>query len=1096
MINYIQDIIKTKDINIKKLYHISDIHIRRYDRHVEYDIVFNNLYNYLNTRDAKTGLIVITGDVLHAKDNLTPDCVIKCYKFLKSLSEIMPVILIAGNHDMVESNKHIKDSLDSILTERSIDNLYYFKNSGIYKYGNIIFGVSSLLDNVFIKADEIDNTDDEILIGLYHGPVGQCATAVGVVLHGDKQLDDFNGYDYVLLGDIHKFQYLNHKKKPNENRIAYASSLISQNFAETDIYHGCLVWDLVKKNSKYVIIENPYRHMVMDIITGVVIVDNIEINIDNYIFPTNAKVRLNITDTDKEISDKIKKKIKKRFPNITFYETFINKNDTIDTNHYVINYEDLLNGFLNKLSEEEIIECKQLFNKHLETININNDKQLCTWSLIDIEFSNLFAYGENNKLDFTKLPNNDIVGLFAPNSHGKSSLIDIILFSLYDNFSRNAYSKHRTIPSYIVNNRKKNFESKIRFKLGGDIYTVHKKGVLKGKNNSKTGMAISFDVYDFVKQTNNDILFLTRKDRFETQSEINSVIGTYDDFCLTTLFLQNKEKNFYDMSSTDRKVFLYNMFNLDKFEKLYDIFKNDEKHSKIRKEDNEDKIKNIDIDNIIEEKDKRVKIKKKLNKKIEYISSIKQNIIKKKNKYIKQLNNVEQDIINMNININYNFNDLWWLNRNLDICNIIINSNDLCKINTDTNINNVLLKFTEIKASYTNNINNINNYYTDIDYNKCINKLLTVYKNMTKEHIYSNYEIYKNNISYYNQLKYKLELVNKQLEINKINYNCSVCIKRKDIYEASIKEKEQLDYDISELETKLLFNWEDFYNDYNYCINAYDSYRKDLCNSIINHYSFMNEFYTRNKETKYDIPKYIEYLKNNIKYINNKETIKKIKHLDDKISKIDNKLSIYNKELNDTLYELAIYETKFNTYIEIKEEIKKNTKLFNIHSVLKKACHINGIPSKIISTRLNDIEERVNELISQFINKKINVLLDGNNIVVHIIALDNNNRGDGNVNNMIVNILGGMEMFIINIAFKIALANVSIIPKNKMLIIDEGVSVLDKSHIEKFDKIAQFLNSNYNNVILISHIDSLKDFISEYITIYKDSSGFSHINYI
>jgi predicted MPP superfamily phosphohydrolase len=107
--------------NIKKIFHISDIHIRRYYSNVEYYIVFNNLYIYLNNQKDKLGLneglIVITGDVLHAKDNLTPDCVIKCYKFLKTLSEIMPVILIAGNHDMVESNKHIKDSLDSILTE-------------------------------------------------------------------------------------------------------------------------------------------------------------------------------------------------------------------------------------------------------------------------------------------------------------------------------------------------------------------------------------------------------------------------------------------------------------------------------------------------------------------------------------------------------------------------------------------------------------------------------------------------------------------------------------------------------------------------------------------------------------------------------------------------------------------------------------------------------------------------------------------------------------------------------------------------------------------------------------------------------------------
>ncbi len=1081
----VNEIIIDTNIIFHKLYHISDIHIRRYDRHVEYDIVFNNLYSYLKEQELASGLIVITGDILHAKDNLTPDCVIKCYRFLKSLSEIMPVVLIAGNHDMVESNKHIKDSLDSILTERSIDNLYYFKNSGIYKYGNIIFGVSSLLDNKFIKAEDI-NYPDNIKVALYHGPVGQCATAVGVVLHGDKQLDDFIGYDYVLLGDIHKFQYLNNKKILN-NRIAYASSLISQNFAETDIYHGCLVWDLVNKKSEYIIIDNPYRHMVMDIITGVVIVDNVEIDInslENNSLPTNAKIRLNVTDTDKEVSDKIKKKIKKKYPNITFYECFISKNEIINPTQYTINYNDLLNGFLNKLSDEETTECKQLFNKKIEEININNDKQLCLWSLIDIEFSNLFAYGENNKLDFTKLPMNDIVGLFAPNSHGKSSLIDIILFSLYDNFSRNVYSKHRTIPSYIVNNKKKNFETKIRFKLGGDIYTVHKKGVVKGKNNSKTGMAISFDVYDFIKQTNNDILFLTRKDRFETLTEINSVIGSYDDFCLTTLFLQNKEKNFYDMSSSDRKLFLYNMFNLDKFEKLYDIFKNDEKHSKIKKEDNEEKLNNIDIDNIIEEKDNRIKMRKKLNKKIDYINSIKKKIIKKKNKYIKTLNNIEYSNISNVINYNFNSNDLWWLKRNLEICYLITNTETISQEH-NYNINQFTKLIYSLNASLNTSFDTtFNNTNYDI-----INKNTKgyKYKNMSRDDIYNNYEKYKTDLIEYKQLEYKLELVNKQLEINQINNNCSVCMKRKEIYDNYIKEKHILQKQIDNLNMyNLNVNWDEIWNDYNYWMNIYNSYKLDICNNIVNHYQYMNCFHSRPINKYQEITNYIEYLKINIKYINNSETIKNIKKLDIKLDKIDNKLSDYNKQLNETLYELAIYETKFNTYIELKEEIKKNTKLFNIHSVLKKACHINGIPSKIISTRLNDIEDRVNELISQFINKKINVLLDGNNIAVYI----------KDSNNMIVNILGGMEMFIINIAFKIALANVSIIPKNKMLIIDEGVSVLDKNHIEKFDKISQFLNSNYNNVILISHIDSLKDFISEYIHINKDTHGFSHINYI
>ena len=85
-------------------------------------------------------------------------------------------------------------------------------------------------------------------------------------------------------------------------------------------------------------------------------------------------------------------------------------------------------------------------------------------------------------------------------------------------------------------------------------------------------------------------------------------------------------------------------------------------------------------------------------------------------------------------------------------------------------------------------------------------------------------------------------------------------------------------------------------------------------------------------------------------------------------------------------------------------------------------------------------------------------------------------------------------MFIINIGFKIALSSLSLLPKNKLLIIDEGVSVLDKQHIEQFDNIIMFLNQYYENVILISHIDSLKDFINEYIHITKQNNN-SIVNY-
>ena len=88
-----------------------------------------------------------------------------------------------------------------------------------------------------------------------------------------------------------------------------------------------------------------------------------------------------------------------------------------------------------------------------------------------------------------------------------------------------------------------------------------------------------------------------------------------------------------------------------------------------------------------------------------------------------------------------------------------------------------------------------------------------------------------------------------------------------------------------------------------------------------------------------------------------------------------------------------------------------------------------------------------------------------------------------------------MEHFIVNISLKITLAKLSVLPKCGLLIIDEGVSVLDKEHIDRFHIIANFLKTNYKNVIIISHIDAIKDFITQFIQIYKNSHYHSSITF-
>src|ERR1700747_479046 len=75
---------------VEFIYHISDIHIRMNTRHVEYQEVFQRLYNFIKndkTNNGKNSIVVITGDVLHSKTDLIPECIMITSKFFKDLSD-------------------------------------------------------------------------------------------------------------------------------------------------------------------------------------------------------------------------------------------------------------------------------------------------------------------------------------------------------------------------------------------------------------------------------------------------------------------------------------------------------------------------------------------------------------------------------------------------------------------------------------------------------------------------------------------------------------------------------------------------------------------------------------------------------------------------------------------------------------------------------------------------------------------------------------------------------------------------------------------------------------------------------------------------
>ena len=81
----------------------------------------------------------------------------------------------------------------------------------------------------------------------------------------------------------------------------------------------------------------------------------------------------------------------------------------------------------------------------------------------------------------------------------------------------------------------------------------------------------------------------------------------------------------------------------------------------------------------------------------------------------------------------------------------------------------------------------------------------------------------------------------------------------------------------------------------------------------------------------------------------------------------------------------------------------------------------------------------------------------------------------------------GAEKTIAAMAIRLALLNVSTLPKGDVFILDEPGTALDAENMEGFIRILEMIKSQFKTVLLISHLDSLKDIVDQEISIEKQN---------
>lgn len=192
-----------------RIAHIADVHWRGLSRHDEYRLVFEEFARQAKLKQADH--IFVGGDIFHTKTTgLSPEYIDQLSWWLTTLAASAEVHLTLGNHDGNLVNLTRQDAVTPIVKALQNPRIHLYKESGVYQFApGCNWCIFSLFDEEGWK--DVHPVPGHINIACYHGPVWGAKTESDWLIDDGITVDFFKDYDFALLGDIHRAQFLGYR---------------------------------------------------------------------------------------------------------------------------------------------------------------------------------------------------------------------------------------------------------------------------------------------------------------------------------------------------------------------------------------------------------------------------------------------------------------------------------------------------------------------------------------------------------------------------------------------------------------------------------------------------------------------------------------------------------------------------------------------------------------------------------------------------------------------------------------------------------------------------------------------------------------------
>ena len=1029
-----------------RIVHIADVHWRGLSRHEEYISSFNDFFK--KAKSLNPDVIYVGGDIVHSKtQGISPELIqCLCWWFNK-LASICPVHVILGNHDGLILNKDRQDAITPIVKALNNPNIHLYKDSGVYYSGhdNIDWCVFSCFDEEGWK--DIKPDPDRVNIAFYHGAVRGSLTDVDWQLEGEININAFKGFDYALLGDIHKRQFLNEEKT-----VAYCGSTIQQNYGE-DPDKGFLVWDIRGKDDFDVEFHEVRNE------TPFITVDwagDVDSTLEKcYTKPRRARFRIRANNFISQSDTKRIAKTLKRSHNATEVvfkiDAKLETENVIDPeNENSLNLRDdetqkeLFRSYYNNqnLSEEEWKSLEEMISKYVgEVTQSNSENRNVNWTLNNIKFDNTFSYGEGNYINFDNLPG--ITGIFGRNARGKSSIIGTIVYNLFNTTDRGSVKN-----IHIINSRRSKCQSSADITIGGQQFRATRNTVKKSsKNGPWAPTKLKVNRLDNSGEEMED---LTDEQRRETEKVLRNLIGTSEEFLMTSLASQGQMNTFIREKASSRKSILVNFLDLEIFDKLYESSRRDsqEIRSKANILAGENWTKKIE--------ESQLKIEEYLKKKalIEVDISEKQ----------KELDKIKSEIHKKDVDNHVSQKDLDEISSEI---RILLSDAKRQKEKKES--------LEEETKENTDKISKITDFIDNFDI-ESIRKKKDLKLNIERE-LLELQNLYKLE---------KRELDSIEKSVSRLSeVPCGDSFPTCKFIKDSHKNKKKLDKqqkkvlmlgvkvdDISNMFSELQEDYEAKIKKYNQLLERKSELVSGMSDIKVQIERCEN-IVSQNIEKAQSKKHLLEELRQKFELQDNDG---KLSILKSKAYDIEKEIKSLDRNRTSTINSLADWKAKSKLYTKQKNEYGKLNSSLKLYDMFSQAVSKRGIPVQIIHSMLPRINSEISKILQGVVGFTVELEadLDSNAMDIYI------NYGDSR---RIVELGSGMEKMMASLAIRVALINVSTLPKTNMLIIDEGFGALDETNLEACGKLLHSLKKWFKNILVISHIDAIKDIVDNTIEI-------------